>query len=271
MTDQEAEDKPLSLKLQEKGAAIKPTSFGATMKLWYQKTAPSLSALCGSETESKKLYVAAIGHITRSPELMQCTTESLQQCIMLSATTKLYPGPYQECAYVRYGNKAEFQPQYQGLIKLATRGGIARGFSANVVYEADTFDYEEGTHAKLSYKKFLGKDRGQRVCVYALARLDNGETAFIIVSIDEIESIKKRSKAATSKHSPWNTEDEDEMWKKTALKKLCKLLPKGTEATEFIKTVEIDNTSERPDLSKTPIMSFEDNSELVGVVKIPQN
>lgn len=254
----------LSTKLAS-GGAVKPTSFNEVMKQWHDRAAKSIAALCGSDVEANKLYVASVGHIVRSPGLMQCTPQSLQNCIMLSATTKLYPGPYQECAYVPYKGQASFQPMYQGLIKLAIRGQVAKSFSANVVYEKDFFEMEEGTNAYIKHKRFLGADRGQRVGCYALAKLRDEQTTFIFMSEEEVQSIKKRSQAvASGRSSPWDS-DEDEMIRKTVIKRLCKLLPKGTEAQELIKAIEIDNANERPDFVKQPMLDVPAEEEMVAL------
>lgn len=259
----------LSVKLQNAGAAVRPTGFGEIMKSWYAKYISPLTDLCGTKEEARKLYVAAMTHITRSPILMQCTPESLQSCIMQSATLKLYPGAYQECAYVPYKNQATFQPMFQGLVKLALNGSYVLDVNAGVVYSEDQFDYQEGTNPYINHKRKLATDRGQRVAAYAVATLRNNGKTFVILSKDEIESIKARSSAVKSgRSSPWDT-DEDEMWKKTAIKRICKLFPKSTELAQAI---EMDNAEERPDLAKNPIIevpSVEDTpqQEVVNVTK----
>jgi recombinase, phage RecT family len=155
----------------------------------------------------------------------------------------------QECAYVPFYNgklgrkEAQFMPMYQGLIKLVTQTGFVRKMDAQVVYENDKFDFEYGSKEYLSHRPCL-RDRGEKIAVYAAATLDNGEYKFIVMSREDVEAIKKSSKAANSDKmdSPWkHAEFEDAMWRKTAIKQLCKLLPKSTEVAQAI---ELDNQAE---------------------------
>jgi recombination protein RecT len=251
----------LSLKLSNAGASLKPMGLFEDLRQWFSKALPSLSELCGTD-EAKKIFATARVQLAKSPDLLQCTKVSLQNCILQSMALKLYPGPMQECAYVKFKDEAVFIPQYQGLIKLAIQGRTIRDASANVVYENDDFDYSEGTDCFLRHKRHLGKssERGDRIAVYATATLKNGSRKFIIMSVDDIESIKSRSRSANSSYSPWST-DYDEMAKKTAIKRLLKLIPKSTELAEAL---DIDNAIERPDLAKTQIIPLDDS----GVIDV---
>jgi recombination protein RecT len=249
----------LSLKLSNAGASLKPMGIFEELRQWFTKSLPSLSDLC-TQDEARKIFATARVQLSKSPDLLQCTKTSLQNCILQSMALRLYPGPLQECAYVKYKDEAVFIPQYQGLIKLAVQGRTIRDASANVVYERDEFDYSEGTDPFIRHKRYLGKaaERGDRIAVYATATLRNGAKKFIIMSMDDIESVKSRSRSASSSYSPWST-DYDEMAKKTAIKRLLKLIPKSTELAEAI---EMDNAIERPDLAKQQVIPL-DNIELL--------
>jgi recombination protein RecT len=241
----------LSNKLVAQGASIKPSSFVGIMKPWYENRQQNIADLCGSAEDAKRLYVAAMSYISNRPELMKCEPKSLQQCIMQSATLNLHPGVLNEADYLCFKGKATFVCGYQGLIKLAIQSGIVSDISSNVVYAADVFDYQEGSNAFIKHKKFLGsrKDRGERVCVYAIANMVAGGVKFVLLTPEEVLSIKNKSMAKNSSYSPWNSDvdNEDEMWKKTAIKRLSKLLPKSTKALNFAKAVALDNAAESPD------------------------
>jgi hypothetical protein len=77
----------------------------------------------------------------------------------------------------------------------------------------------------------LGKEPDELVAAYAVARLKNAEPVFEVMHKDDIEKIRRRSKAADS--GPWVT-DYDEMAKKTVLRRLCKYLPLSTELTAAV-------------------------------------
>lgn len=250
----------LSTKLAARGAEIKPLGLKGELLEWKNKNLPALQSLWGSKDAVEKLYIAVCYALSQNLELVKCSKESITNCMMQSSYTGLYPGALQECDYVPYKGKATFIPRYGGLVKLATNTGLYGGFSANVVYEKDEFEYEEGTSPVLRHRKFLGAHihRGERVCVYAVCKdKSSGEPIFVVLPIDEVEDIKRRSRASGSSFSPWNNDSEfdyDEMCKKTALKRLCKLLSK---TPQLARAVDADNKAERTDLAKPTVPGFE--------------
>lgn len=245
----------LSTKLAANGAALKPSSVVGQLRPWFYGSddkpgkIQNIIQLCGDEAEAKRLYVAALNYITNRPDLMKCDLRSLQGCIMSSAVLNLHPGTLGEADYICYKDQAKFIVGYAGLIKLATQSGVVTDISSNVVYTSDFFEWEEGTNAYIKHKKFLGskKDRGERLCVYAIANMQSGGSKFVIMTPDEVMSIKSRSQAKNSSYSPWNTDDEDQMWIKSSIKRLAKTLPKSTKALNFAKAIALDNSAEQPD------------------------
>jgi recombination protein RecT len=92
-----------------------------------------------------------------------------------------------------------------------------------VVYEGDEFAISYGSSQELRHVPTLKSvDRGGVIGAYAYAKLKSGEEQWVFMTTDEIEAVRKRSKAANN--GPWVT-DWNEMGKKTALKRLCKVLP----------------------------------------------
>ena len=72
--------------------------------------------------------------------------------------------------------------------------------------------------------------------------LTANEKVFVYLQQSEINKVKASSKAAKSEYSPWSTWP-DEMAKKTAVKRLCKLLPLSAEQQQRIAADEtIKNT-----------------------------
>jgi recombination protein RecT len=68
-------------------------------------------------------------------------------------------------------------------------------------------------------------DPGKSIAYYAVVTMADGEKVFDVMSRDQVDAIKKRSKAVQGgKPTPWDT-DYEEMAKKTVFKRLAKLLP----------------------------------------------
>jgi len=228
---------------------------------WYEKNLPALNQLW-DEGSVKRMYLSAMNAVSRNPELLKCTKQSLTQCMMTSAELHLTPGPLEECAYVPYKDSktntvvAQFIPQYQGLSALAIRNGYVDSIRAGVVYENDTFEFEEGSNQYLSHKREL-RGRGERIAVWCIVSLKGAGEQITVLGYDDIQGIKSKSRGANSKYSPWNSTaptEIDSMWKKSAIKQALKTIPKSG---GLAKAVEIDNAVERPDLAKPGVIDVD--------------
>lgn len=214
------------------------------LKQWFDKNTPAMAALWGNVEDAKRMYLSFINAANKNPKILECTKETIQQSLMEACEMRLYPG-LQECAMVPYWNgkkkcmELQFQPQYQGLVKLAMNTRVVKTVDAEVVYDNDVFDWEKGSNAHLTWKRAKGA-RGNRYAVWAMFTLEDGEERFVVMYEEDVAKIKARSKNADSEHSPWNT-DTDAMWKKTAVKQVLKLAPKSFQLAQAI---EKDNAIE---------------------------
>ena len=129
--------------------------------------------------------------------------------------------------------EAQFQVGYRGLIALARRSGEVESFQAQVVYDNDQFDFAFGLNERLEHIPSSG-NRGKMKAAYAMVKFKDGGHAFDVMFKEDIEKIKKSSKA--SKDGPWVTY-ESEMWRKTVAKRLAKYLPLSV---EFQKAATLD-------------------------------
>jgi recombination protein RecT len=163
--------------------------------------------------------------LRQTPALARCTPESFLGALMTASQLGLEPGPLGEAYLVPYGTVATFIPGYRGLIKLAWQSEQLSDIWAEIVYENDEFTYDLGLNRDLVHRPAKG-ERGQPIYVYAAARLKSGGTPFVVMSVDDVEAIRARSRAG--KNGPW-VSDWSAMAKKTAVKQLSKWLPMSTE------------------------------------------
>ena len=116
---------------------------------------------------------------------------------------------------------------YKGITALLYRNKTIKVVTCETVHEGDDFDYELGLEPKLIHKP-LDKIRTNATLthVYAVAKLDNGEKVFKVMSIDEIKSVLATMKEMNSIY--FDDKKDPQMWmpKKTVIKQLAKLLPK---------------------------------------------
>lgn len=167
--------------------------------------------------------------IQKTPKLLECDQKSLIGAFMQSASLGLEcDGILGQAYIIPYGNKANFQIGYKGLLALARRSNEITSFNAQVVYEKDLFEFEYGLHEKLKHVPCMTGERGKLKAAYAVARFKDGGYAFDVMFGSDIEKVRKSSKAQSTKDSPWNTWEE-EMWRKTVAKRLTKYLPQAIE------------------------------------------
>lgn len=182
--------------------------------------------------------------VASNPKLADCSQTSLIGALLCSAQAGLEPNTTLGQAYIiPYGDKAQFQISYKGLIELAHRSGQLKDISSHIVYENDTFEYELGLDPKLKHIPAM-KDRGEIIGAYAVYHLISGGYGFEFMSVDDINKHRKQfSKAKYD--SPWDTSWES-MAMKTVVKKALKFAPM---ASDYVRATSQDEHTADIDLA----------------------
>jgi len=197
-----------------------------------------------------------------SPELAKCSQMSLISAVIQTVQLGLTPGNIGHCYFIPFRNKGNLEVQfvigYKGIVELVNRCGKASILTTEVVYQNDSFDYELGLNPILRHKPTSG-ERGEIVGVYCIAKnLVANEKVFIYLTKADIDKVKGSSKAGQSDYSPWN-KWYAEMAKKTAIKRICKLLPLSVDDQRNISTDETIKHEIDPDMA-----SVKDNTQWDG-------
>lgn len=159
----------------------------------------------------------------RASKLADCSTISIVDALTTCAQLGLSPSGRLGSAYlIPYKDKCTLVIGYRGYVDLAYRSGDVASFHAEVVYDKDVFRHSEGLAPVLEHIRTEEDDPGRLRAVYAIARMKDGSVAHVVMLRREVLAIKARSRASSD--GPWVT-DEAEMWKKTAIRRLIKLLP----------------------------------------------
>lgn len=202
----------------------------------------ALRATLPKHIRADRMIRVVLAAMSQSEKLQQCTQDSVLLSVMRAAACGLEPdgGPLGQAYLVPYWNgkrhayECQFIPGYRGMIKLARNSGEVADVWAEVVYEADEFSYELGVDQKLTHKRNDdAAEPGPLRYAYAVARFRDGEKKFVVLNRRQIETIKARSSSKDKEGravGPW-VEWEAEMWKKTAVKQLCKYLPLSAETS----------------------------------------
>ncbi|MHC4511458.1 MAG: recombinase RecT, partial [Planctomycetota bacterium] len=173
----------------------------------------------------------AMTSIQRTPKLLDCTPESLLGSLLTCTQLGLEPDGAAGRAYlVPYKTTCTLIVGYRGLMELARRSGDIKSLEARIVHENDKFEFEYGSAAGVRHVPKLA-DRGKPIAAYAVAVLKDGGIQYEVMSADEINAIRDRSKAAND--GPWKT-DWSEMARKTVMRRLCKYLPSSPELSQAV-------------------------------------
>jgi len=204
----------------------------------------SISAVLPSHMTPERLIKIAVVAASRNPLLLQCSPESIFSSLMDASQLGLEPFTGLNLSYIipyRNGKtgmtEAKFIPSYRGLLDLARRSGQIKSVMAEIVYERDEIIIEKGLEPKLVHKPvYDGKDAGKPILVYAIAHFKDGGYQFVVMTIPEIDAVRKKSKSPNN--GPW-VEFWSEMAKKTVLKNLLKYCPSSLELS---KAIDKDNS-----------------------------
>jgi recombination protein RecT len=209
-----------------------------------------------SHLKPERFIRVALTTMMRTPKLAQCDQASFFNALLTLSQLGIEPDgrrahliPFEN----RKRNVTECQLiiDYKGLAELAMRSGVVANLHADVVCENDEFEYDRGQLVR--HKIDFRKPRGDVYAAYAICRFKDGTEKSEVMSRDDIEGIRKRSRAGNG--GPWVT-DWNEMAKKSAFRRLSKWLPLSA---EFRDAVEADDEIETSTPKTAP-------GELVDVI-----
>jgi recombination protein RecT len=169
--------------------------------------------------------------LLRSPKLAECSQESFMRAMLDCSSLGLEPDG-RRCHLIPYGKEVQLIVDWKGLVELAKRSGEVVSWKAETVKENDSFEWING---EISHAVNWREDRGKLQAVYSIVKMSNGEIDTEVMTLAEVEAIRKRSKASGS--GPWVT-DFEEMAKKTVIRRHSKRL---TLSPEFHDALDKDH------------------------------
>ena len=169
----------------------------------------------------------AITALTRTPKLAECSPASMMKCLLDLSAMGLEPDG-RRAHLIPYGSEATLVIDYKGLVELIRRSGDVVSIRAETVCEKDEFDWRNG---EVTHRVNWRDNRGAVQAVYAEAVMKSGERQTAVMTKAEVEGIRNRSKAGQS--GPWKS-DWAEMAKKTAVRRLSKMLPLSSEIMDHV-------------------------------------
>lgn len=194
----------------------------------------AIAAALPKHLPADRFIRVAITAMTRTPKLADCDQATffnalltLSQCGIEPDGRRAYLIPFENRK--RGVTECQLIISYMGLLELAMRTGEISNVHADKVCENDIFEFDRGQIGR--HQIDFKRPRGRAYAYYALCRFKDGTEKAEVMTLEEVEAIRNRSRAGNS--GPWVT-DFDEMAKKTVFRRLSKWLPISSEYRDAI-------------------------------------
>lgn len=180
--------------------------------------------------------------VITDPKLLGADRSSLMVSCLKAAQDGLLPDK-RDAALVIFNSKVktpdggekwidavQYMPMYSGILKKVRQSDELASVAAHVVYQKDKFHYVLGDDERVIHEPYFGtEDRGEIVAAYCIAKLKDGTVMREVMTVQDIEKIRKKSKSGSDKQTGeakgiWK-EWYEEMAKKTVFRRLAKWLP----------------------------------------------
>lgn len=241
---------------------LKKTLSAPAMKDQFAKALPPH---IGVEKFTRVLMTA----VSNSPNLANAEKNSLFTACLKSAADGLLPDG-KESAIVTFKNKqgqhiAQFMPMVSGILKKIRNSGELSTITAQIVHDKDKFRYwidSDGPH--LEHEPNMFGDRGKPLGAYAVAKTKDGGIYVEVLTLEDIKNIRNSSRSKDN--GPWSGPFEHEMWKKSAIRRLSKVLPSST---DIDMTLHADDELFNPEETETKTVSESEPKDVQGSEEKP--
>jgi recombination protein RecT len=214
------------------GQIVKASDTVNTVEGMLTKYESQIAMALPSVVSVKRLIRVALTTMKKTPALGKCSAASLCGAVVQAAQLGLDVDSNLGHAYlVPYGNECTLIVGYRGMLDLVRRSGEASSAEARAVYEGDLFEYAFGLNPTLNHKPSGNTSAADLTHVYALIRLRDGGVLYDVMTREDVDAIRGRSRAGRA--GPWVT-DFAEMAKKTVLRRLCKTAPMSVTAQRAV-------------------------------------
>lgn len=182
--------------------------------------------------------------VRRNPKLAKCNPQSFIGAMLEASYLGLEMGVQGQCWPVPFKVKGEYtvvlMAGYRGLCQLVLRSGQVDVLYATAVFDCDMFEHQDYP-VVLNHKRNEDDEPKALVGAYTIHALIDGREVPTYCNKGQIMAVKSRSHAAKKDDSPWNSPVIHErawMWRKTALKQVCKILPTSP---SYLRLAELDD------------------------------
>lgn len=251
---------------ENKQVATRPPNKVKTLQDWLSgdKIKDAVAKSLPKHLSADRFLRIAMTAITRTPKLAECDQASFFDKLLTLSQLGIEPDG-RRAHLIPFKNtkrncvECQLIIDYKGYAELAMRSGVVSTLHADLICENDIFEYNLGEVVKHTID--FRKPRGKAFAVYSYCLFKDGCRKFEVMSREDVEDIRARSKSAND--GPWAT-DWAEMAKKTVFRRLTKWLPLSPEIRD---ATEAEDTEEsRFQASKPVFAQVEDSKPMFGAV-----
>lgn len=207
----------------------------------------------------ERLFRLYLTEFRRVPDLAKCDFRSVYSALLTATGLGLEIGVLNNAWLVPFKRECVLLIGYDGLLSLVYRQGSVSTVVAKTVYKGDEYDVIEGTDPKITHRPFPEGDRSDDAIVafYAIGFLKDGVKPPPHCWLWKSDVDRIRARSPSRNDGPWVT-DYPAMGRKTALRQLCKYLPKSTDLARAIEIDEKGEIGKPQDLDASVDVDFED-------------
>jgi recombination protein RecT len=191
----------------------------------------------------EKFQRTVMSALIADPGLLAADRQSLLASCVLAASDGLLPDK-REAALVVYqckvkqGNaevwidKVQYMPMFNGILKKVRQSKELLSVVTHPVYDKDEFEYTLGDDERITHKPYTGAEkRGLVKAAYCIVKLKDGTVMREVMTREDIDKVRDKSKAKDSQYGPWKNWYE-EMARKSVFRRLAKWLPQSVDVSE---------------------------------------
>jgi len=199
------------------------------------------------------------------PVLQACTQESIANALLEMVTQGLNPMK-QQCYFIPYGNKLNFQRSYLGTIAITKRIPGVKDIKAYPLYKGDEFETEfDVMTGKLKIAKYNPKlENVSKENLIGAFALIIGEHEVLHLEVMTMEQIKTAWNQGQMKgNSPAHKNFTEEMAKKTVINRACKMYANTTDDSDIfaqmLNRTNMEVEEEIEENANKEMLDFDDN------------
>lgn len=209
-----------------KDAPAKRSTKTSKFKDLVEHMKPKMAGLLPKHLTPDRIAKVLIVEASRTPALLECSTRSIAESIMLAAQLGLEPGgTLGHIYFIPFKDKRRRETTctpiigYKGYLELARRSGEVARLDARVVYKGEPFKVDAGLKPDVTHSVRGDVDRTDDniVAAYAVAILKDGSEYFEVLWKADVDRTRSRSRGGRT--GPWVT-DYARMARKTAIRAL---------------------------------------------------